>query len=183
MWRHRLTLTFSLVSLVLVENIQAQSASATATRHAGPALFKLSPPVYPRSAQIAHIEGDVDLTLRVRSDGSVECVVPVSGHPLLKQAAIDSAQRSRFECVDCDRAVISYALRYKFQISPRDPPKDCETRSDPQPPSPEVDLSRHQVTVFAWEIWTCDPTTSVTSVQVRSAKCLYLWRCGRHLVK
>jgi Gram-negative bacterial TonB protein C-terminal len=183
MWRRLLSLTLSLVAFVLIENAHAQSASASDTPHAGVALSKLSAPVYPRVAQNAHIQGDVDLTVRVRSDGSLESVVLVSGHAMLRQNSIDSAQRSQFECVDCVEAVTSYALRYKFQISPRDPPRDCNASAEPQPPSPEVDPVRHQVTVFAWELWTCDPTASTTYVRVRSAKCLYLWRCGRNVIR
>jgi len=95
---------------------------------------------------------------------------------MLKQAALDSAQRSQFECRACGEAGTSYALKYEFQIVPRDPPKglkDCETQEEKQPPA-EVDVLRHQVTVSAGVMGICDPAV----LRVRSAKCLYLWRCG-----
>jgi hypothetical protein len=176
-----LSLALPLLPLVLMGNVQAQSASAPDTLHAGVALSKLSPPVYPRSAQIARIEGDVDLTVRILIDGSVDSVMPLSGHVMLRQAAIDSAQHSRFQCIDCIEPVTTYALRYSFKISPRDPTKACDAAAEVPPPSPEVDVVRHEVTVFAWQIRTCDPV--VTLVRVRSAKCLYLWRCSRRQAK
>src|SRR5712692_11252304 len=69
---------------------------------------KLSDPTYPRLAQQARITGDVDLMLTIQRDGSVESAVVVSGHPMLQQAALESAQRSQFECKGCGEAVTSY---------------------------------------------------------------------------
>lgn len=183
MWRHLPLLTFFLVAgatLMSPENIQAQSATEPG---AGVILSKLSDPAYPPLARQAHIAGDVELMLAIRQDGSVESAEVVSGHPMLTQAALDSAKRSQFECQGCGNAVTSYALKYTFQIASREPPKDCDKQQTEAQPPAEVDPSRHQVKVFTWELWTCDPTTSVTFVLFRSAKCLYLWRCGRRLVK
>jgi len=111
--------------------------------------------------------------ITIRRDGSVESATFVSGHPLLTQGALDSAQRSRFQCAGCSEAVTSYALKYKFQITSRGYPKDCYDPTEKQPPA-EVDLSRHEVTVSAWVLGICDPAV----LRVRAAKCLYLWRCG-----
>jgi TonB family protein len=161
-----------------VKYASAQSAQSSETRQVGALLTKLSDPTYPRLALQARIAGDVDLMLTIRRDGSVESAVVVSGHPLLRQAALDSAQKSQFECRVCGEAGTSYALKYEFQIVPRDPPrglKDCETQEEKQPPA-ELDVSRHQVTVVSWGIWTCDPAGRI--LKIRSAKCLYLWRCG-----
>ncbi len=139
-------------------------------------LSKLAPPIYPRIAQSAHIQGEVNVTIGVRHDGGVESATFVGGHPMLKQAALDSAEQSLFECHGCSDGFTSYSLTYKFEIAPRDPPKDCFGNPDPPPPQPQVDLARHQVTVFAWQLWTCDPAVEIH--RFRSAKCLYLWRCG-----
>jgi hypothetical protein len=182
MRRQHLSSMLSVVLLLLSANVKAQSASGSDRSRTEVLISKLSPPVYPRSAQVAHITGDVDLTLQIRRDGSVESVVPVSGPEMLKPAAIDSAQHSEFECVNCSEGVTSYTMRYRFKIAPRDPEKACEANGDAQPPPVETDLSRHLITVFAWEIWTCDPVTAKTFVRARSAKCLYLWRCGRRAV-
>ena len=163
-----------------VEPASAQSAPSPDASQRGVLLTKLSEPTYPRLAQLARIAGDVDLILTIRRDGTVQSAVIVSGHPMLRQAALDSAKQTQFECEGCGEGVTSYELKYKFQITPRDPPKDYETPIEKQPPT-DVDLSRHQVTVSAWEIWTCDPVVVVHGFKARSARCLYLWRCGiRH---
>jgi len=156
-----------------LEHVLAQSAQSPDAPQSGVVLTTLSEPTYPPVANAAHITGDVDLMLTIRRDGSVESTVVVSGHPVLKQAALDSAQRSQFECRGCGEAVTAYAFKYKFQITSRGYPKDCYDPNEKQP-SAEVDLSRHQVTVSAWVRGICDPAV----LRVRSAKCLYLWRCG-----
>src|SRR5215470_10017608 len=82
------------------------------------ALTKLFQPVYPPLARQARITGDVELALAVKADGSLESAIVVSGHPLLKQAALESAQRSKFECRDCALSVRSLHLFYSFQLGP-----------------------------------------------------------------
>jgi len=161
--------------IAAVEPASAQSAPTSDGPQNGAVLTKLSDPTYPPLARQARIIGDVDLMLTIRRDGSVESAVVVCGHPILKQAALDSAQRSRFECVGCVEAVTSYALNYKFQITSRGYPKDCYEPTEKQPPA-EVDRLRHQVTVSAWVMGICDPAGRI--LRVRSAKCLYLWKCG-----
>jgi len=168
-------------SSTVIEHALAQSAQTPDAPQNGVLLTKLSDPTYPRLALQARITGDVDLMLAIRRDGSVESVVVVSGHPLLKQAALDSAERSQFECRGCGEDANPYALKYKFRIAPRDPPKDCGAQADESQPPVELDLAGHQVIVSAWEIWTCDPTAQVVKVRFRSAKCLYFWRCGARL--
>lgn len=171
-----LVLVAALACLIAaVEPASAQSAPAFDGPHNGAVLTKLSDPTYPPLARQARIIGDVDLMLTIRRDGSVESAVVLSGHPILKQAALDSASQSRFECVGCVEAITSYRLRYKFQITSRGYPKDCYEPSEKQPPV-EVDLIRHQVTVSAWVMGICDPAGRI--LRVHSAKCLYLWRCG-----
>jgi TonB family protein len=159
---------------VIIEHAPAESAQSSDPRQGGAMLIKLTDSTYPPLARQAKITGDVELILRIRRDGSVESAVVVSGHPMLNQAALDSARQSRFECKGCSDAANPYALKYKFQIVARDPPKDCNAPTEEKRPPVEVDLSRHQVTVSAWGMWTCDPAV----LRVRSAKCLYLWRCG-----
>lgn len=139
-------------------------------------LTKLSTPIYPRPAQQARVAGDVGLHLRIRPDGGLESADVVSGPAMLRRAALDSARQSLFECRHCG-TITNYLLTYRFAIAPRDPPKRCDVVDHPAPPSPDIDLSRRNITVLAWPTWTCDPI--VATVRVRSAKCLYLWKCGR----
>jgi hypothetical protein len=169
-------LSASIVSFGMVGECLAQSADKSEGPQNGIVLSKLSPPVYPRLAQQARIAGDVNLILGIRSDGNVDSVVVVSGHPMLKQAAQESALHSLFECHGCRDGISSYPLKYQFQITSRDPPKDCLNGIDGPAPPVEIDPASHKVSVFAWELWTCDPTA--VHYKVRSAKCLYLWKCS-----
>jgi len=91
-----------------------QSVAASNTAQPEVALTKLSQPVYPQLARQARIGGDVELRLEIRSDGSVESAVVVSGHPMLRQAALDSASKSQFDCHGCSDEVTQYSLVYSF---------------------------------------------------------------------
>lgn len=156
----------------------AQVVSSSATVEDRVVLLKLSEPAYPPIARAARIQGDVSVTLGIRPDGSVESAVIVSGHPLLGLAALDSARQSRFECRACPSARNSYSLKYKFELVSPDVTKDCATLTDEElhEHSAKVNLSQHEITVLALPVVICDPAGEIR--KVRSAKCLYLWRCG-----
>ena len=76
----------------------------------------LSGLAYPLLARPTRISGDAHLSLGIRPDGSIGSAVIFSGHPLLQQAVMESAQQSRFECQGCTEAVTSYAVLYNFQL-------------------------------------------------------------------
>ncbi len=158
----------------VTERASAQSAQSSESPQNGPVLTKLSDPTYPPLALQARIAGDVDLMLTIRRDGSVESAVFVSGHPMLRPAALDSAKRSQFECGGCGETVTSYPMKYRFVITSRGYPKDCDY-TEKQPPA-EVDIAGHQITVPGWAMEICDPSSRI--FKVRSAKCLYLWKCS-----
>lgn len=139
-------------------------------------LTKLHEPLYPRSAQAAAIQGTVELAVEVNKGGEIVAVNVVSGAPILLPSAIDSARNSTFECQECDDAAHSYQLTYEYRIVATDPEQYCKTYNEQL--SPKFDASLHKVDVFAKEFWTCDGTSEVSSLRVRSAKCLYLWKCG-----
>lgn len=134
-------------------------------------VIKLSPPVYPPVALQARIAGDVQLSLLVLPDGNIESATIESGHPLLKQAALDSAQRSQFTCENCGKEAVSFQLSYSFQLGPT-----AYCRKDES--YPRVMQSQNHITVVDQAIGTCDP--AVEQHGVRSIKCLYLWKCGVH---
>jgi hypothetical protein len=157
-------------------NCSAQSEGATKSTSVNAVPVKMFVPAYPRLAQQARIFGDVDLTLEIGRTGQVESVSVVGGPAMLRQVAIESAHRSVFRCLDCDGQRISYFLKYRFQISSLPLDKVCDAASEPDPPV-EIDLAEHQVTVSAWGITICDPVAVLR--KVRSAKCLYLWKCER----
>jgi TonB family protein len=162
---------------VSVANCSAQSAQ---TNGGEAVLMTLSKPSYPPLARQARITGDVELVLDIKADGTIQAVDIVSGHPLLKQAALDSAQHSQFECRKCGETPTSLRLVYTFHLVA--PDKCCpETKahSDDEASGqqvPRVIQSGNHVTVVDQPVCFCDPAD--TFVKARSFKCLYLWRCG-----
>jgi TonB family protein len=71
-------------------------------------------PMYPPLARQARIMGDVKIDLGIRTDGKVESAEVVSGHAMLKQAALDSARKSTYFCLGCTRPVTPLAVTYTF---------------------------------------------------------------------
>ena len=147
----------------------AQTDSRSRTPKGDVVMVDLFNSIYPPLARSARISGDVELKLAMRKDGSIESAVAVSGHPMLTQAALNSAQQSRFECRGCEGEVTPQSLIYSFQFV-----------AGPDWPCPEgtgvhVTQSQNRVTVVA-EPALVHPYFG--SFRVRSAKCLYLWACG-----
>ena len=174
MERHALTLTVSLAALgvflsAVLEKSSAQTTVSSDVPQNGIVIAKLSRPVYPTVARLAHIAGEVELMLGIRQDGSIDSAVIIRGTPVLQRAALESAQQSQFECRGCSEAVTSYSLTYTFQL--RD--KGCCTAPDVH--SDDVVQSQNHVTVVADVLCYCD---SPADRRTRSAKCLYLWRCS-----
>jgi len=138
MRRHLFFLTLQLVATVcLIGSVERAAAQHSPS---GVVLAELYPPVYPPLARQAHISGDVRILVGIRRDGSVVSAELISGHQMLKSAALESVQKSTFECRGCAEEVTSYSLTYTFSL--RD----------------DVDCGGRRLR--------------------RSAKCLYLWRCG-----
>lgn len=145
----------------------------------GVVLIKLVQPVYPPVARAAHITGDVDLLLTVRQDGAVDTVVVTSGHPLLKESALTSAQQSKFECRGCTEQLTKYRLIYSFEVEGEcecEPKGTQSKQKEPEQTYPRVTDAQHRVTVVAHILCICDPAAAIT--KVRSLKCLYLWKCS-----
>lgn len=122
---------------------------------------ELVSPAYPPIAVSARISGDVTVVVQVRPDGSVADVAVTSGPPLLIEASRRAARASRFECPACESHE-TLAITYAFGF-------------DKAPVAAELDASGSRVHISA-------PSPFViplfSDVSVRSAKCLYLWRCG-----
>jgi TonB family protein len=158
-----------------------ESPAPSATSVEDVVITKLFQPVYPPLAKQTRITGDVELTLEVKADGSVESAIVVSGHPLLKQAAVDSALHSQFACKNCGEGVRSLKMLYSFQLGPTSyctegPP--TANSDEKQETYPRVTVSLNHVSIIDQPVGTCDLAFIATEKKVRSAKCLYLWRCG-----
>lgn len=149
----------------------AQAPSSPDASQPEVVLTKLSPVVFPPLARMANIVGEVRVQVGIRKDGSVASAELISGHPMLKQAALESAQQSQFECRGCGEAVTSYLLTYTFEI------KDDGNCCDAQSRAPEVTQMQGHITIVSAQICICDPASTLTR-KVHSAKCFYLWKCG-----
>src|SRR5215475_12013117 len=90
------------------------SVQVSPVPHRQVVLTKLSPPIYPPLARAGRVSGDVEIALGIGQDGSVESAEVVKGHPLLKEAALDSARQSKFECRECGEAHVRYSVLYTF---------------------------------------------------------------------
>ncbi len=92
----------------------AHSQRADSLLKPAPFLAALYPPVYPPLARQARISGDVLLKIDIRPDGSVASAAVISGHAMLKQAALDSALKSAFLPQEASQGTTSYSLTYTF---------------------------------------------------------------------
>jgi TonB family protein len=124
---HRFLLTINLAACLVALALAAlaQGTSSSQTSDTGIVLTKLSPPVYPPLARTARIMGDVRIRMGIRKDGSVGSAEVISGHPMLKQAALESAQKSTFECRACSEEVTPYSLTYTFGFRDDNDGPDC----------------------------------------------------------
>lgn len=181
--RAKCVLTLGLLFVPLLEHSSGQVAENKGTEVSHAVLTKLSPPIYPPLARQARISGEVELALGLRPDGTVKSASLVSGHPILAGVAIESAKQSQFECSGCAAGLTSHSVRYKFELLPLDHTKDCASLTDEErnvSPPPSVDATNNEIIVFGKVAETCDPAVELR--KVRSAKCLYLWSCGRREV-
>jgi TonB family protein len=117
-------------SLAHAQTVVAQAAVPYDVLRFDVVLNNVYPPVYPPLARQARIMGDVKILVGVRQDGSVASAEVVSGHPMLTQAALDSAQKSTFLCRECKGAVTMFAVTYTFgtRIDSAEPDCSCATR-------------------------------------------------------
>jgi TonB family protein len=114
-------------ALVLVVTL-AGTVVATAQQKSPPNLLSASVPLYPRTPQMAHIEGVVHL--RISTDGSRVASVEVqSGQPMLAQAAQDNVKTWQFEPHDPVTFVATF--RYKLLPSKCDAKCNCDSAEKP----------------------------------------------------
>jgi hypothetical protein len=168
---------FALSSANIRSFAQTENSSHSTS---GVVLINLFRPAYPPLALQARVSGDVDLTVAVRQDGSVESAIANDGPSLLKQAALNSAQHSKFECRGCTEILTPYQLLYSFQLGPTEHCSTKVVKSNPtqqEPTYPQVVQTQNRITLLDRPTGTCD-TEVFLEKRVRSAKCLYLWRCG-----
>ncbi len=73
--------------------LPASTVHATESRQ----IKKIVQPTYPETARQMKVEGTVRLQVVVDRDGNVENVIVVSGHALLKPAAVECVKKWKYE--------------------------------------------------------------------------------------
>ena len=166
--------------IVTLAGVQSSAQTSPAPSQ-GPILIQLFQPVYPPLALTARVSGEVELIVRVRQDGGLDSARATSGPPLLRQTALESAQRSQYECKGCSEAVTSATLIYTFQLGPTNyctsKPVEANERPESVKQFPQIIQSTNHVTVVDRPVGNCDVAPDLVK-KVRSAKCLFLWKCG-----
>ncbi len=132
------------------------------------AIARLKAPAYPPIALAAHVYGDVVLNITLLPDGETSTVTVINGPPMLQQAAVESARQSLFKPLS-GHVEQAYELIYKFQAHQL----DC---GQSNASLPNVEIEANTVTISGQFVPLCDPAADIT--HIRSAKCLFLWRCG-----
>jgi TonB family protein len=134
-------------------------------------ITKLAEPSYPPLALQGRIQGEVQIAVSVRKDGTLQSATVKSGHPILGRAALQSAKNSEYDCRSCSKAITSYSLVYTFKF---------EDLIRGQARALPVTHVGNHITVIGES-----PTITITisdpssTFRKRSPKCLYLWKCGR----
>jgi|HubBroStandDraft_1064217.scaffolds.fasta_scaffold62813_2 TonB family protein len=134
-------------------------------------IVKLQAPNYPAMALAARVWGEVHLSVKLAADGTAASVTVDSGPPMLRQAAAESARGSRFQPVREDQVGHVYQLSYRFSLEFL----GCDQARDQS--YPRVKFESNTVAISEQVPPLCDPGAEVR-VRVRSAKCLFLWKCG-----
>jgi TonB family protein len=168
-------MTRFLTSCLLIAVYSAALAQAPGSQgepQVGFTITKLPPAVYPPIALAAHVSGDVVLKIALRPNGAIDSVEVVSGPPMLRQAAVENFKQAQFECVTCNGQNSAFQLIYRFELGP------SITCDSPDNSYPRASHSENIVTIAAQPFGTCDPAATFDRIHVRSARCLFLWKCG-----
>ena len=100
----------------------AQSTDNTATKTISGGVVNdkaanLVKPVYPAAARAVRASGAVNVQVTIDTFGNVETAEALSGHPLLKQAAVDAARASKFKptILDGQTVKVKGTIVYNFE--------------------------------------------------------------------
>lgn len=161
---------FVLLFLALGAAATAQDTPPPAPSAPALVITKLPPPVYPAIARAARVAGDVNLTISLQADGTINSAHAISGPPVLRDHAEELARQTQFECGGCKVEPTSFPLTIRYSM-------DAAAASYHDPSYPRVaQLNGAIVIVTDQPVMLSDP--AIDRTRVRSFKCFYLWRCG-----
>jgi TonB family protein len=166
-------LVFALAMLTVAKAL-AQDPGGREVARATAVPVRLPHPVYPAIAQSARVQGIIEVTVTVRSDGSVaSAVIAGKDIPLLSPAALAAAGKAEFECRGCAGTPAHYSIVYVFTFEG----SRTTVRDEDQPEPVHESAGQSRVTTLA-ETPECDHCGGHMYRPARSAKCVWLWKCG-----
>jgi TonB family protein len=128
--RHSFKVALVLLALTAVAVAAAQSGGPKAPSDAPPAVVSAVAPFFPPIAYAARAMGSVVVEVKIDDAGAVASAELVSGHPLLKKAALDAARRWRFAAGSGAEGARTARLTFLFD----------ERKDKPEPQSVYNDL-------------------------------------------
>jgi len=142
-------------------------------------IAELSPLSYPPIARAAGVFGEVVVAVAIRPDGFVDSATVLSGPVMLRQVALDGALKTRLKCDGCESFPASSQIVYKFELGDAiycAQSNEASGNSKPERPYPQVTHTANVVTIYDRPVGTCD--MEIDHTRARSARCLFLWKCG-----
>lgn len=137
------------VLLLFTLSMGAAMSSAQQENHT-PAVISASVPLYPRTPQIAHLDGIV--RLRISTDGSRASSIQIeSGQPMLADAAKENVKTWQFE----RHSPTTFEASFRYELLPSTCDSQCNCHSSKKA-SVMLQLPT-DVEISAEEIQTCDP--------------------------
>lgn len=101
-------------------------------------LTKLFPPALPVGSAAGIACRTVKLQLSIRQGGTLADVLALRGPSILKEAAVESAQKSQFDRGQWESAIAPYHLSYKFELPGQLSGTGDQCRQTPVHHNPEV---------------------------------------------
>lgn len=143
----------ALVALILII-LGMGVTDSTAQQKSPPNVASASVPFYPRTPQMAHIEGVVQL--RISTDGNRASSIKVeSGPPMLAQAAKENIETWRFD----RHSPTTFETTFRYRLLPSQCDSECNCDSL-EKGSVQLKLPT-DVEVTAKELLTCDPAIRI----------------------
>lgn len=165
-------LAVALLSVAVPISCVGQTSEPSGPQTSAPQIAKLPPAQYPSMARAAHVSGNVELRITLQPGGTPGSIEVLNGPPMLRQPAVEFAKQTEFKCADCSGDAASFPLNIKYELGE---PIYCDP---PDASYPRISQDGNTITIVAQPFGTCDPAATTTFRKARSAKCLYLWRCG-----
>lgn len=113
---HRVILFSIIISLICLEQVHAQVRLSS--EEADKLVIEKPEPVYPAIAKAARAEGIVKVETIVSEQGAVRSAKAISGHPLLREVAIDAVKKRRYKAHMVDGKPVPFSMDVYISFPP-----------------------------------------------------------------